>query len=43
VLAFAHVMNLFANEFPGLRGGRLAFASILAGAFDRLFLGHSPS
>jgi hypothetical protein len=41
VLPFPNMMNLFANEFPRLGGWRLAFASILAGAFNGLFFRHS--
>jgi hypothetical protein len=41
VLPFPHMMDLFADEFSRLRCWRLAFASILAGAFDSLFLWHS--
>src|SRR5206468_6455660 len=40
MLAFAHMMHLFAHEFTGLRGGRLAFALVLARSLHCLFLGH---
>jgi hypothetical protein len=41
MLPFPHMMDFFADELACLGGGRLAFTSILAGAFDGLFLGHS--
>ena len=40
VLPFPDMVNLFADEFSRLRGRRLTFASILAGAFNSLFFGH---
>lgn len=43
VLPFPHVMDLFADELSRLRAWRLAFTSILAGAFDRLSFWHIPS
>jgi hypothetical protein len=41
MLPFPHMMDFFADELACLGGGRLAFASILAGAFDGLSFGHS--
>src|SRR5579872_4749290 len=40
VFPFSDVMDLLAHELPRLGGRRLAFASILAGAFDGLLFGH---
>ena len=41
VLPFPHVVDLFADELSGLRCGRVAFTSILVGAFDGLLFGHN--
>lgn len=40
VLPFPHVMNFFADELSGLRGWRLALASVFSGAFNGSFFGH---
>src|SRR3569832_1919587 len=40
VLAFAHMLDLFAHEFTGLCGRRLSFPLFLAGTFDGFLLRH---
>ena len=41
MLPFPDMMDLFADELSCLGGRRLAFASVLAGAFYGLFFRHS--
>src|SRR5213593_551167 len=43
VLAFAYVVNLFANKFTGLRGWRFAFLCIFTSTFYGLFFRHTSS
>jgi hypothetical protein len=43
VLAFAHVLDLLANELTGLRGGRFAFALVFRSALQCFFVGHECS
>ncbi|HTS47923.1 MAG TPA: hypothetical protein VMH05_08260 [Bryobacteraceae bacterium] len=40
MLAFPNVVHFFANEFSGLRAGRLAFPRILAGSLQCFLFGH---
>src|SRR3569623_663518 len=40
VLAFAHMLDLFAHELTGLRGRRLSFPLFLTGTFDGFLLRH---
>src|SRR5262249_28470230 len=41
VLAFAHVMDLFAHELAGLGGGTLALTTIAPGSLERSLLRHA--
>jgi hypothetical protein len=41
VFALANMLDLFMDEFSGLRGGRLAFAGVLACAFDGFLFRHT--
>src|SRR3989442_160736 len=43
VLAFAHVMDFFANEFSRLSARGFAFASVFLSPFNRFFFRHSAS
>src|SRR5262249_23929267 len=43
VLAFTDVFHLFPDEFTGLHAGRLAFALVLRGTLQRLFVWHRSS
>jgi hypothetical protein len=40
VLAFAHVLNLFANELAGLRGWRLTLCGVAMRTLDYIFFWH---
>jgi hypothetical protein len=40
MFAFAYVVHLFAYKLSSLSAGRLSFAGIFAGMFQRLFLRH---
>ena len=40
MLAFAYMVNFFADEFAGLGGRRLAFTGIFSRSIDGFLLGH---
>jgi hypothetical protein len=43
VLSFPHMVDLLADEFARLRGGRLTCARFSTRAFDGAFFGHGVS